>query len=242
MEHRFRFFGQPQAGDDHLWHVVGEEFFHLKKVLRLKEGDWVELCDGNGRWGSGQILELTREEARVRLSEFRTEEEKTPRLVLALGALQPATMADLIPMLVEVGISEVHVFAQQGTARSANSDKLRERWIRIAANSLKQCKRVHLPSFHSWPSLKDFVEKSGKCADGVLILNPDGESSILDVGLHKTSVLTVVLGSEKGLLESDQSSLQGVACQSVSLGTAVLRSFTAAILAVGILTLKRDLG
>ena len=61
MAHRYRFLATPEKNKK-IWHILDDERHHLKKVLRLKETEEVEVFDGNGLDAIGTITKITASE------------------------------------------------------------------------------------------------------------------------------------------------------------------------------------
>ena len=53
MSHIYRFFGEKV--NDGTWRLADEEVTHAVKVLRLNDGDLVEVMDGRGLTGHGTL-------------------------------------------------------------------------------------------------------------------------------------------------------------------------------------------
>jgi 16S rRNA (uracil1498-N3)-methyltransferase len=236
MQHRFRFLA-TQGTNSEFWRIEEDELFHLKKVLRLHIGAELEVFDAKGIWGEGILSEINSQYALVRVVKVHQETLSSPKLGLALGALQQQTMADLIPCLVELGLDEIHVFLQEGTAKARLTEKTILRWNKIALSSLKQCKRTRMPVIKNWGSLKDCIANID--FDECYTLDPEAKLSLLDWKPEKQKSLILFLGSEKGFGKEENALMAQHKFQSVGLGNAILRSYTAAIASTSVLVLKR---
>jgi 16S rRNA (uracil1498-N3)-methyltransferase len=242
MGHRFRFFAKFEETSRNLWSIHGEEFFHLRKVLRLAVGDLVEVFDGKGRWTEGAICELNRDDALVRAEAFYEVPPVTSKLVLAFGALAPQTVSELLPCLVELGVDACHIFRHEGLAKARLSEKNLERWEKITLGAAKQCKRAWLPELHIWDSLQDCVDVLQKNCDEICVLHPGADKTLLDLNFKDTKSVGLLLGSEKGLNSEEMAFLKQLHFKEVNLGPRVLRSFTAAITATALMSAKRYAG
>ena len=239
MRHRFRFLASYEASS-HLWYIDGEEYFHTKKVLRLDPGALIEVFDGRGSWGEGIIMEMQKDRACIRVPTTHQEPPPQPKLVLALGALQPQTMAELVPCLVELGIDELHVLLPSGVAKARLNEKLQGRWHKIAIAAAKQSKRAWLPPIRSWPSLAKFLALAQSDFDERWLLNPNGAQPLLEKKLAGKKSTCLLIGSEKGFTSAELDLIHAADFQSVHLGRCTLRSFTAAVVAVALISTKRS--
>ncbi len=239
MSHTFRFFGQPLS--DSAWQLTGDEAHHFLKVLRLGTGEIVEVTDGRGSWVSGKVTTVTSREVQVTINSVHVAEQPSIRLELAIGALRPGAVDEILPMLCELGIDRIHVFGQRGVAKARLGPKVHERWERILLQSIKQCKRPWLPVVVEHESVEGLIAASAKPDLARVYLDPLAPilmpHRLRDLG--KLDVLAIV-GGEKGfdLIECDQLSQAGVI--NVRLGEGILRAVTAAVAAATCLELHRQ--
>ncbi len=239
MQHRFRFLALKETNAK-LWRIEGEEFFHLKKVLRLKVGDEVEVFNLDGIWGVGSLLDIQKDHAHVEVLKIQTESLLHPKLAIAIGALQQQTMSDLLPCLVELGLNEIHIFLQEGSSSTRLNEKTLARWNKIILSSAKQCKRSLLPEIRGWVSLETCIENLQKSFQTLCVLDPDAELPLSQIKIEKENTLCVILGSEKGLNAKETSLLASKGARFANMGTSILRAFTAAIAGTSLIVLKRD--
>ena len=237
MSHLFRFLAKEVEGESCL--ISGDEFFHLKKVLRLSVGEKVEVFDGVGSVGSGEISSISSSSAEVSIESLNTFKKSENSLSIGLGALKPKVFDELLPGLCEVGIDRINVFLQPGVAGFRIGDKKTEsRWKRIILNASKQCKRTHLPVLHSFNCLSHLIENSLHY-ENRFILSETGGASIIDASFSTGSCIYLV-GGEKGFTSDEINSSRGNGFHPLSLGQNILRAKTAALVAGGIMSAKKD--
>ena len=235
MKHVFRFLGRLE-GD--AWVIDDEsEVEHIRKVLRLVEGTEIEVFDGRGAWGSGRIETVGKERVDVIVAQQETTTRPGRALSIAIGAVKPGDMDDVIPALTELGADAIHVFYQEGGDPGRMGPKVQERWRRIVLAAAKQCKRAWLPEIHSHESLRSLLATTSKVggkffgaagADKKLLAQEVGDGGCL-----------VVLGSERGLNAEEEKVLVEAGFEAVTFGEYVLRARTAAIAAMAILASRR---
>ncbi len=162
------------------------------------------------------------------------EEKSQKNVALAIGALKPKTLDDLIPSLVELGLNEIHIFSQQHTEKFRLSDKNQERWEKIILASTKQCKRNYLTKLSLWPKKKTFEEHMTKSFDRIFMLSPKGENHLIEEkDLPKNAC--AVIGSESGLSEEEMAFFESIGAKKVTLNKNILRAYTAAIATAALL-------
>ncbi len=241
--HRFRFLGRRE--DDGRWRVDDEdEVTHFGRVLRLEVGCEVEVCDGAGRAAVGTVVEAGKKAFLVLPQVETVAERKTPRLVLALGALKHGALDEILASLVELGIDEVHAFLSEGVDKTRIAPKAVERWQRIATQALKQCKRPFAATVAAHPSLEALLahlERTGSMGPGAgrFVLAPGASSSLLAASGGAKAAIVCVVGSEAGLGEGDRKRLAGAAFVPVHCGESILRAVTAALAAAAFMASHR---
>jgi len=184
---------------------------HLFRVLRLRPGAVVTATDGAGRWrecraegGNGIVPN----------GSVVTEARANTALGVAFVPVKAEKPETTIRQLVELGIDEIFVLAPTRRSVAGSRDRLNDRADRIVREACMQSRRVFLPTVHLGVHLVDV------CAlGGAALADPNGG----DIG----DARILIVGPEGGF-ESDEVA-DGLA--KVSIGPAVLRAETAAIVA-----------
>lgn len=223
MKHTYRFLA---SYSDQEWLLLEEEVRHVLKVLRLESGAKIEVTDGQGRWAEGTLRVLSKAKAEVVVSKQYTG-SPAGDLHILIGAIQSSDFEQMIPGLVELGVTHITSFLQVGTEKHRHSEKVLMRSRKIALSALKQAKRCFLPTISFKASLVDALQD----LDGVqrrIVLDPSG-NSLVDRAFQSSGSSVLVLGGEKGLDPGEMQTLLEVGFEKVSIGAHVLRARTAAI-------------
>lgn len=234
MSHIFRFHAVRRSELD--WVLGSEEWHHLLKVLRLGPGTHLELADGKGWSAQGILLETGKSQGVIAVNaEHYTEAPAPDRLIcLALGAVKPQSVDDILPSITELGVDLIWVFPFSGMAKSRLNDKVKERWDRVLAASAKQCKRAWWPSIVWLESFEDFLKQASDFPHR-LVLDPEGELSLGAWRAQPEASVLAAVGSEKGLSPEELKAMVAQGFQKVSLRGSILRSITASIAAAALL-------
>lgn len=237
-KHLFRFIGNKESEDR--WIIRDEEHFHLKKILRLKEGDVAEVTDGCGRWGRGVLVVVSSKEAVLEVSEEFLTEPPKQSLTIGIGALKHGMIDKLLFSLVESGVDQIDVYYQKETEKSRIDAKSQMRWNKIIKEAVKQCKRTWVPKLEVFPSLGAMLTHWDKKdpESNRVFLDDDTPYSLLDYPLDDGPIYAII-GGEKGLSNDEIASLRSFSFSSANVGENVLRSYTAAIVASSILSIRR---
>ncbi|MDR1728846.1 MAG: 16S rRNA (uracil(1498)-N(3))-methyltransferase [Acidobacteriota bacterium] len=222
------------------------EAWHLKNVLRIREGGAVEIFDGAGKAWSGRVAFRRDAVFVAELAELPAPERggapspRHPRLVLALALIKPARLEWALEKAVELGVDE---FLPLQAARSEiriPKEKLAgrlERWERIATESAKQCRRLDLMRVRPPMAFREFCA-AGEYArfDKIMFYEKSREPwrpELPEVGVG----MALCVGPEGGWTEDEVTLAEGSGCEVYGLGPRILRAETAAIAATAALRL-----
>ncbi len=250
MAHQFRFFAQPEDqqegtfSEETYWSVVGDEHHHLTKVLRLSVGAKVELITGQGEVAKGEVAQVHNRQTLVKVESLVKEAPRNLKLICCLGALKGSSLDDLLPSLVELGVDEFHIFLSAGDGKYLISEKAQKRWQSKVSGATKQSKRAYRPTLEVWSSLEKLVEAFSSKKIAKVLLSAPGETSepsgqLADDSFVKDTCLLV--GSEKGLTSREQKLCEDGGFQRKTIGSHVLRSVTASLASVAILSSLRGI-
>jgi len=227
--------------------VSGQEFHHLRNVLRLARGDPLSVFDGVGHGFSGMILELTRREARVRLEAVEEPSPESPlAITLLVGVPKGEKLEVVIQKATELGVraiqpistlrSEVRAVPGREAGRLA-------RWRRVALEACKQSGRSRLPILEPPRSLEAAL--SGAPSGLRIVLDPLGnllERPLLEQARESGSS-ALAIGPEGGWSPEEIGTFRDAGFVPIRLGPRTLRSETAAIASTALLQfLAGDLG
>lgn len=226
-----RFFVSPQELEGDCLTLTGENEQH-KKVLRLRDGEQVLVCDGQGReclcriQGDGLIVEQRRQsetEARIQVSVYMA----FPKGDKLEHVIQKAT---------ELGASEIVAFPSARCVSRPDSKSLKkklERWQKIALSAAEQSGRGKIPQVVVLDSWQEALERGAR-ADKALLFYENERAVTLKMALSEGEYETVSLltGPEGGLAETEVAQAKAAGFQICTLGRRILRCETAPLCAL----------
>lgn len=237
MSHRFRFFGSFEGGNQAV--LDAEETHHVTRVLRLPLGAEVEVTDGEGRIGRGRLSGF-KPLATVDLDALGVEAQPAWPITVALGALKPGDVDEVLPALVELGANHIVLFLQEGSAKHRLTDKALERWQRIVRSAIKQCKTAYTPSLTAVADIAPWLAATASTTNGTKILTDAASPLCLWNALATNpGPLTLVIGGERGLSEEELQQFAQAGFVSAHMGSNILRAVTAAPAALAAASLFR---
>ena len=220
------------------------EAHHATGVLRCREGDAVEVLDGQGRRMLCEVTEAHRRNLRVVVREDHRE-PSPPHPIVLYQALTKSRSFDLVlEKATEIGVTEiVPVICERSVAvpDEKQSAAKAEKWRQTVIAALKQCGAGWLPVVHPPRPFFTAVGHSDQCAWNVVAALEDsarpfkewarGMSGILETG----AVAGVWVGPEGDFTESEYEVMRSRKFAFARLTNSVLRSETAAIYALSCL-------
>lgn len=229
----------PETGA--LAFVDGDEGFHAATVRRIRAGEELVLGDGVGGLARCVVEEAGRDGLRARVGErWNVAPERPP--VTVVQALPKSERSELaIELATEAGAD---AFLAWQSARcvanwdGARVDKGLRRWRAVARSAARQSRRAHIPPVEGVLSTAALVERVRDTVAGggmVLALHESATARIADVAKVQANSLTLLVGPEGGITPDELTGLTKAGAVAVRLGPNVLRTSTAAAVALGAL-------
>lgn len=228
-----RFIGQFDFSDEHLIVEDVELTSQLTKVLRLKAGDEVVLCDGRGTEVRAVIRSLRPMSVSFNIGEKKSiATESTKDVALFCSILKRENFELVAQKATEIGVTKIIPIL---STRTVKQDLKAERLVKIIKEAAEQSGRVFLPVLEAPISLQEALEQGKKYGEQ-LFFHLGGES--MGVLKKKSTSSAIYIGPEGGWDESEPILAKDAGCSIISLGAFTLRAETAAIVAT-YLTLNR---
>jgi 16S rRNA (uracil1498-N3)-methyltransferase len=229
----------PETGELAL--VEGDEGFHAATVRRIRRGEEVVLGDGVGGLARCVVEQAGRDglQARV-LDRWQVPPVQPP--VTVVQALPKAERSELaIELATEAGADALLAWqAARCVARwdGARADKGLRRWRAVARAAAQQSRRAHIPSVDGVLSTAALTERIGDVvATGgmVLALHESAAGQLTNLGLAQAKSVMLVVGPEGGIAPDELAAITAAGAMAVRLSPTVLRTSTAAAVALGAL-------
>lgn len=224
-----------------------QDIQHITKVLRLKEGDKIEVSDSDKWEYKAEISYMDRDYVEaVILDKQKFTAEPFTKVTLFQGIPKQGKMELIIQKTVELGIYEIiPVFTHRTiVADNGKFSKKIERWQKISDEAVKQCKRGIIPTVGEAITFKQMTELlSG--FDKVLFPYENEENRTIKDALRelnkKPENLAVIIGPEGGFSDKEASELKASGADCVTLGKTTLRTETAGMAAQAMIMYELEL-
>lgn len=220
----------------------GDEGRHASTVRRMRPGELLVLADGRGAHAVATVLAAGRGTLTLQVGDAVIDAEPDPRVVL-VQALPKGERSDLaVDLATEAGIDEIVPWqaarcVARWTASPDKAERGRARWQLVAREAAKQSRRSWVPPVRP---LADTAAVAGLVsgAAAALVLHESAVTPITAVTMPADGTdgaLVLVVGPEGGISPDELASFERAGARPVRLGPEVLRTSTAAAVALGAL-------
>ena len=231
-----RFFVEPADFQPDFMVLTGENAQHAK-VLRLKAGEEVMVCDGEGRECLCAISDVS--DGRISLVVKHQRDSVTEaavRVSVYMAFPKGDKLEHVIQKATELGAYEIVAFPSARCVSRPDEKSLKkklERWQKIAASAAEQSGRGRIPEVLTLNSYKAALERAAK-ADRALLFYENEQATTLRMALEEKPVRTVSLltGPEGGLEPKEVEMAKDAGLCICTLGSRILRCETAPLCAL----------
>lgn len=244
-----RYIVPPAAFRDRTVVVEGDDAFHMARVMRMRPGDRVVVCDGEGREATAVLTSVEPARAEAELEELRPSAgEPAWTVVIAQSLPKGDKMELIIQKGTEIGAAAFIPFrSERAVVRYDGKQEARrlERWRRIAKEAAEQAHRGRLPEVAGVATWRELLatfdeyddvyfcyeRQGGEPSSGLRTLVRGTMSRVPDRPLK----LLVVVGPEGGFTEREAAEAEAAGAKPAGLGARILRTETAALAALACL-------
>lgn len=226
-----RFFVSAAELDQSPIVLTGENAAHAR-VLRLKSGEKVVICDGQGRECTCSVAALDGETVTVSPECIRdSETEAAVKVSLYIAFPKADKLEHVIQKATELGVYEIVAFPSARCVSRPDEKSLRkklDRWQKIAAAAAEQSGRGRIPEVIVLSSFQAAVKRA--CHTELPILFYENEhATTLRMALESKaySTISILSGPEGGLEPSEVAQAKDAGIQICTLGRRILRCETA---------------
>ena len=231
-----RFFVAPNEMHPDFMVLTGENADHAK-VLRLKAGEEVTVCDGQGREAVCTISDVSQGQISlvVKKTEASVSEPKV-KASIYMAFSKGDKLEHVIQKATELGAYEIVAFPTARCVSRPDEKSLKkkmERWQKIAASAAEQSGRGVIPAVYVLNSFKAAVERACT-ADKAILFYENERANTLKATLSASPYTSVSLltGPEGGLEPGEVETASKLGMQICTLGSRILRCETAPLCAL----------
>lgn len=215
-----------------------EDSYHIKKVMRMKLDDSIELVC-NGICYIAKIIDINSDLVSVEIIEEKKENpELGIKVTLVQSLVKEQKMDFIIQKATELGVSKIIPYeaVRSVVKKNGKEDKKIVRWQTIAKEASEQSKRLIIPEVSPILSLKELVNLDSYDVK-ILCTVRENSKNIKNVlsNIKTSDTMLVVVGPEGGFTEKEEEVMIENGFITVSLGNTVLRTETVALFLMSVI-------
>lgn len=214
---------------------------HVAQVLRCAEGASLTLFDGLGGEWTAVITRIRKDDVQVVLTSFDDIERESRLAITLVQALPAADKMDwIVQKCTELGVAKILPVISKRSVVRLSGERMERRvrhWQGVAAAACEQCGRNRVPDVGSLDTLTSCLSQLPE--EPRFILAPQSAQSLSKIQC-KNSSLTLLVGPEGGFEEGEYQAAASIGFQPVTLGSRILRTETAGLAAIAMMTALWD--
>ncbi|WP_319437375.1 16S rRNA (uracil(1498)-N(3))-methyltransferase [Mycobacterium sp. RTGN5] len=221
--------------------VDGDEGFHAATVRRIRPGEALVLSDGAGTLARCEVEETSKRGFSARVLERWTASRPTPTVTVAQGIPKSERSELAIELATEAGADDFIAWqADRCVARwdGERAEKGLRRWRAVARSAARQSRRAYIPDIGGPVATAALVKAVGDQVGAgglVLALHESAARPLAELPVAQANSILLIVGPEGGISDRELVALVAAGASAVRLGPTVLRTTTAAAVALGAL-------
>ena len=213
-------------------------------VLRLAVGDDVCLFDGSGHEFRARLDAINKRDATASLADAtQPDTEARYAITLAQGIAGGDKMDWLIEKAIELGVNAVAPLQTERAVVRLSGERAAKRvqhWQALVQAACEQCGRARVPAVAPVATLREWLAASKSTDAPRVLLSPRGTQSLTQwAGQSRTRIegsgIVLLIGPEGGLSPDEEALAEAAGFLPLTLGRRILRTESAALVAVSAL-------
>lgn len=212
--------------------ILDADSRHAAKTLRCKEGDKIEVIDGQGKLFEAIIFHIGRNE--IQLNDIKLIQE-APNVQLLSIAIAPTKNPSRIEWFVEkateLGVKNIYPIQTKRTEKSSIKE---ERLNNIIISAIKQSKQLYLPTLFPLQSFDEVIRQTQSIPQKFIAHCADNPVRLQNVFQNDKEAI-VFIGPEGDFTTDEVLLAQQNGFVPISLGNSILRTETAGVYVSGLI-------
>jgi 16S rRNA (uracil1498-N3)-methyltransferase len=220
--------------------LSGPEGRHAASVRRLRVGEHADLTDGQGLVVSGVVSSVSSGAVTFSVLSRRVVPRPSPMLTV-VQALPKGDRGELaVETMTEAGVDTIVPWAAEHCVAVWRGEKIprgESKWRSAAREAAKQSRRAWLPSVASLTST-DSVAALVSSAALAVVLEGSASDGLSSVPLPSSGEIVLIVGPEGGISPAERSAFAAAGAIECRLGPSLLRTSTAGVAAVAVVSAR----
>lgn len=233
-----RFYIEAELNTGNTIELTESVFHHWVRVLRAKEQEQAIFFNGKGGEYRVTLTEINKKNAFVSVDHFEPA-DRTPPFKVVLGQVMSKgdRMDYAIQKATELGVTTIQLLTSERCEMRLKYDRDQKKidhWQSVAIAACEQCGMNIVPKILAPLRLEDWLNSDLPTTKLVLAPNKDQ----VDVLNNVSKDLALLIGPEGGLSEAEINAANAVGFENWCIGSRVLRTETAPVVALAILNYR----
>jgi 16S rRNA (uracil1498-N3)-methyltransferase len=213
-------------------YILSEETSkHCVQVLRMKEGDRVDLTNGIGAIFESTITNAHKKNATVQIQNQKNIAAPVQKITLGISLLKNAVRLEwLLEKATEMGI---HTIVPLLCERTIHERFKQDRMQNILQSAMIQSQQAWLPNLHTPTTFSECINNTKGAQKLIAHCEPTQKTSIKEINVSDDCIL--LIGPEGDFSPSEIEEAINQQYQAIHLGNTRLRTETAGIFALSVL-------
>ena len=211
---------------------------HATRVLRLNEGDLINLFNGDGFDYACELVLVKKSEVLAKVKSSVALNSESPLNITLLQGISSGDRMDYtIQKAVELGVKQIQPIATERSVvklSAERAEKRMEHWQNVVISACEQCGRATIPAVSAPKTLANWLSTNLQSDATRILLNPIGAKRLAELA-KPGSETQLLIGAEGGLSNAEIDTAISQGFQSVILGPRILRTETAALAAMSVM-------
>ncbi len=206
---------------------------HCVQVLRMREGEKLQLTDGKGSSYTASIVSADKKKCSVRIEESSYKKQETKMVCIAISLLKNANRFEwFLEKAVEIGVQQIVPLLCERTEKQQYK---RERLQTIVVSAMLQSRQVWLPSLHQPTAFTEVINSSESFTQKLIAhcIDDNDKTEINTTSIQNN--VQMLIGPEGDFTEKEIALALQNGYWPVSLGSTRLRTETAGVVASALL-------
>jgi 16S rRNA (uracil1498-N3)-methyltransferase len=246
-----RYFLEKDYIEGDLFHINGDDFHHMTRVMRMKEGDEFFAVFKGGKSATSKIESISSDDIKASIVQWETAIKELPiSVTIASGLPKGDKLEWIIQKGTELGAHEFIPFNADRSIVKWDEKKAKkkvERWEKIAKEAAEQSHRKLIPKVFSPYSFSELMEISNQYDYKLIAYEEESRASEMGnfantiSSMENGSSILIVFGPEGGLTEKEVIKSQQSGFLPCGLGPRILRAETAPLYVLSALSYQFEL-
>lgn len=214
--------------------LENQEFHHLAHVTRIQVDETVELVNGRGQLAKAIVQQIGKKHADMQVTEVAASSPPMIEVILAQAIPRQNRLDFILEKGTELGMTQLWLYPGKRSERRKFSESQLEHMRAITISAMKQCGSLFLPKVEIKPPLQEWEKPSELCLYGDL---SSDARQLRECWQEKTpQKIIVFIGPESGFAPEEEAQLRLWQALGVKLHPNVLRTDTAALVALSLIS------